>query len=102
MFDGESGDLRMADSNSRIAWHRAQLKKNREALKSLEVARFAGSHDKVGDTAKAMAELQRKIAESEKCIAAYERATKRPLGTDFRSLTNVSWSHWSSHTSDER
>ena len=47
----------MADSNSRIAWHRAQLKKNREALKSLEVARFAGSHDRRGDTAKAMAEL---------------------------------------------
>jgi hypothetical protein len=102
MFQDESGDLRMADSNSRIAWHRAQLKKNREALKSLEVARFAGSHDRRGATAKAMAELQRKIAESEKCIAAYERETKRPLGTDYRSLTNVSWSHWSSHTSGER
>jgi hypothetical protein len=102
MFDAESGDLRMADSNSRIAWHRAQLTKNREALKSLEVARFAGSHDRRGDTAKAMADLQRKVAESEKCIATYERETKRPLGTDFGSLTNVSWSHWSSHTSSER
>jgi hypothetical protein len=102
MLDGESGDLRMADSNSRIAWHRAQLKKNREALKSLEVARFAGSHDRRGDTAKAMAELGRKITESEKCIAAYERATKRPLGTDFGSLTNVSWSHWNSRTHGER
>ena len=92
----------MADSNSRIAWHRAQLKKNREALRSFEVARFAGSHDRRGETARAMAELQRKITKSEKCIAAYERETKRPLGTDFGSLTNVSWSHWSSHTSDER
>ena len=102
MFGGESGDLRMADSNSRIAWHRAQLKKNRAALKSLEVSRFAGSHDRRGDTAKAMAELARKIAGSEKCIAAYERATKRPLGTDFGSLTNVSWSHWNSHTNGGR
>jgi hypothetical protein len=102
MFVDESGDLRMADSNSRIAWHRAQLKKNRETLRSFEVARFAGSHDRSGDTANAMAALQRKIAESEKCIAAHERETKRPLGTDFRSLTNVSWSHWSSHTSGER
>ena len=44
----------MADSNSRIAWHRAQLKKNREALKALEVARFRGQHDKLGDMQKAM------------------------------------------------
>jgi hypothetical protein len=102
MLDGESGNLRMADSNSRIAWHRAQLKKNREALKSLEVARFNGSHDKVGDTQKAMAELQRKIAASEKCIADHDRTTKRPLGTDFGSLTNVSWGHWSAHTNGER
>ena len=29
-----------ADSNSRIAWHRVQLKNNREALKALETARF--------------------------------------------------------------
>lgn len=92
----------MADSDSRIAWHRTQLKKNREALRSLEVARFAGSHDRRGGAAKAMADLVRKIAESEKCIAAHERATKRPLGTDFGSLRNVSWSHWSSHTSEER
>jgi hypothetical protein len=35
----------MADSDSRIAWHRAQLKKNREALKALEVARFRSQHD---------------------------------------------------------
>ena len=102
MFGCESGDLPMADSNSRIAWHRAQLKKNREALKSFEVARFSGSHDRHGDAAKAMAELQRKIAESEKCIADFERATKRPLGTDFGSLTNASWSRWSSHTGGER
>ena len=87
----------MADSDSRIAWHRAQLKKNREALKALEVARFRGQHDKVGDTAKAMFELERKIAESEKCISEHERQTRRPLGTDFTSLKNVSWGNWSAH-----
>src|ERR1700759_2176705 len=100
MLGGESGDLPMADRNSRIAWDRAQVKKNPSALKSLGVSRFAGSHDRRGDTAKAMAELARKIAESEKCIATYERATKRPLGTDFGSLTNVSWSHWSAHNGE--
>jgi hypothetical protein len=85
----------MADTNSKIAWHRAQLKKNRDALKALEVARFKGGHDKLGDTQKAMFDLERKITESEKCIAAHERQSRRPLGTDFRSLTNVSWSDWS-------
>jgi hypothetical protein len=90
----------MADSNSRIAWHRAQLKRNRAALKSIEVARFGGSHDTRGDTEKAIVELRRKIGESEKCIATYERETKRPLGTDFGSLTNVSWGSWSAHTNE--
>jgi hypothetical protein len=85
----------MADSNSRIAWHRAQLKKNRETLKALEVARFRAQHDKVGDVQKAMIELERKIAESEKCIGGHERHTRRPLGTDFTSLKNVSWGNWS-------
>jgi hypothetical protein len=87
----------MADSDSRIAWHRAQLKKNREELKALEVARFSGRHDRIGNVEKAMFDLERKIAESEKCIAAYERQTRRPLGTDFGSLKNVSWGNWSAH-----
>ena len=85
----------MADSNSAIAWHRAQLKKNREALKGLEVSRFTGGHDKVGDIAKAIVRLERKIAESEKFISGHERHTRRPLGTDFSSLKNVSWGTWS-------
>jgi hypothetical protein len=87
----------MVDSNSKIAWHRAQLKKNRAMLKRLEIVRFKFGHNKVGETQKSIAELERKIAESEKCISAYERRTRRPLGTDFRSLTNVSWSHWNAH-----
>ena len=92
----------MADSNSKIAWHRARLKKNREALKALEVARLTTGHDKSGKTEKAIIELARKIAESEKCIAAYERQRRRPLGTDFGSLTNVSWSNWNFHGNGAR
>jgi hypothetical protein len=30
----------IADSNSDIAWHRVQLKKNRDAVKALETVRF--------------------------------------------------------------
>jgi ABC-type cobalamin transport system ATPase subunit len=92
----------MADSNSKIAWHRARLKKNREALKALEVARFTTGHHKSADTQKAIAELTRKIAESETCIAAHDRQTRRPLGTDFGSLTNVRWSAWNFHSSGQR
>jgi hypothetical protein len=36
----------IADSNSNIAWHRVQLKKNRDAVKALETARFT-----IGQTA---------------------------------------------------
>ena len=92
----------MADSNSNIAWHRTRLKKNREALKALELARFTSEQDRSGKTEKAIIELARKIAESEKCIAAYERQSRRPLGTDFRSLTNVSWSNWNFHSNGAR
>jgi hypothetical protein len=79
-----------------------QLKKNRAALKTLELARFTGGQNKPGETQKTIAELTRKIAESEKCIAAYEQQTRRPLGTDFRSLTNVSWGNWNAHTNGQR
>ena len=86
----------IADSNSNIAWHRVQLKKNRDAVKALETARFrigdiAGSSDR---TQKNIANLKRKIAESERCIAAHERRTKRPMATDRQSLASVSWSSW--------
>jgi hypothetical protein len=103
MLACESGKFAMAaDSNSKIAWHRVQLKKNRAALKQLEVARFTVGHDKLGGAQKAIDELSRKIAESEKCISAYEQQKRRPLGTDFRSLTNVSWGNWNAHTNGQR
>jgi hypothetical protein len=86
----------IADSNSNIAWHRVRLKKNRDAVKALETARFrigdiAGSSDR---TQKNIASLKRKIAESERCIAAHERRTKRPVATDLQSLASASWSNW--------
>ena len=91
-----------ADSDSRIAWHRVQLRKNREALKALEAARFTSGEiaGRRGQMSDAIADLKRKIAESEQCIAMYERQTKRPLTTDFRSLTGVNWSHWNAHGGD--
>ena len=92
----------MADTNSRIAWHRVQLKKNRAALKQLEVARFRVGQDRIGETQKTMDALSRKITESERCIAAFEQQSRRPLGTDFRSLTNVSWGDWNAHTNGQR
>jgi hypothetical protein len=98
--DFERGRTMIADSNSNIAWHRVQLKKNRAALKALEIARF-----RVGEMTgaaghaqqKALADLQRKIAESMRCIAAHERQTKRPLATDLRSLAQVSWGSWDAY-----
>jgi len=94
------GHTMIADSNSTIAWHRVQLKKNREALKALEIARF-----RVGEMTgpaghaqqKTVGDLQRKITESLRCIAAHERRTKRPLATDLRSLAQVSWGSWDGH-----
>jgi hypothetical protein len=94
----------IGDSNSSIAWHRVQLKKNREAMKALETARFrigyiAGSN---GETQKTILGLNRKIAESERFIASHERRSKRPLATDFQSLSSVSWSSWNARSVGRR
>ena len=87
-----------ADSDSKIAWHRAQLRKNREALKNLETGRFAfgeiaGSRH-AAHQQKTIAELKRKISESEQVVAGHEKETRRPRGTDFRSLASVPWGKW--------
>jgi hypothetical protein len=94
----------MGDSNSNIAWHRVQLKKNRDLLKALETGRFrtgniAGS---TGQTQKALASLRRKISESERCIAAHERRSRRPLATDVQSLAKVSWNSWNAQSPAHR
>jgi hypothetical protein len=83
-----------ADSNSNIAWHRVQLKKNRDAVKAFETARFTIGEMAGSKTHKTIATLKRKIAESERCIAAHERRTRRPVATDLQSLASVSWGSW--------
>ena len=94
----------MADSNSTIAWHRVQLRNNRDALKRLETARFrigdiVGTS---GETQKAVTQLKRKIAQSERCIADHERRTKRPVATDLRTLAGMSWSSWNARAVGRR
>ncbi len=94
----------IAESNSDIAWHRVQLKKNRDAVKALETARFRTGNiaSSSGQTQKTIANLKRKITESERCIAAYERRTKRPVATDLQSLASVSWSSWNTRGAGPR
>jgi hypothetical protein len=57
-----------ADSDSKIAWHRVQLRKNREALKVLETASFTvGEIAGSGRTHHAIVELKRKIVGALHC-----------------------------------
>ena len=95
-----------ADSNSKIAWHRAQVKKHREALKHFETAKFtfgaiAGAKT-IEQTQKAVAELRRKISDSEQVVAAHERQARRPLTTDYHSLASVAWSNWNTRGANPR
>ena len=87
-----------ADSNSQIAWHRAQIRKHRDTLKQLETSHFtfgAIAQPKVIDQSQQIvAELKRKVRESEQIVAAYERQARRPLSTDFQTLTSAPWSNW--------
>ena len=94
------------DSDSAIAWHRAQLKKLRETLRDIETARFTvgepSQASKAGKTQKTIAELEQKIRQSQHIIAAYERQTRRPLATDQRSLASISWGTWNAQTAHGR
>jgi hypothetical protein len=96
----------VADSDSNIAWHRVQLKKNRAELKALETARFTmgeiASSKRSGQTQKTIAELKRKIAQSERSVAEHDKRTRRPLTTDLQSLSNGSWGHWDSYTQQRK
>ena len=94
----------MADSNSTVAWHRVQLRNNRDALKRLQTARFrigdiVGTS---GETQKAAAQLKWKIAQSERCIADHERRTRRPVATDLRTLASLSSSSWNARVVGRR
>lgn len=90
----------VADSDSRIAWHRVQIRKNREAVKALEMLKLDG--DETAATQEKIAELHRRIAESERCIAEHERRTRRPLPTDLGTLARVSWSDWDASSKSRR
>jgi hypothetical protein len=96
----------VADSDSNIAWHRVQLKKNRAELKALETARFTmgeiATAKRNGQTQKAIAELKRKIAQSERVITDHDKRTRRPLTTDLQSLSNGSWSNWDAYTNQRK
>jgi hypothetical protein len=94
------------DSDSAIAWHRAQLKKLRETLRGIETTRFTVGESsqaiRAGKIRKTIAELEQKIRQSQHIIAAYERQTRRPLATDQRSLASVSWSAWNAQAAHGR
>src|SRR6478609_6863240 len=96
----------VADSDSNIAWHRVQLKKNRAELKALETARFTmgeiASSKRNGQTQKSIAELKRKILRSERAIGEHDKRTRRPLTTDQQSLSSGSWSHWDANTAQRQ
>lgn len=85
-----------ADSDSNIAWHRAQIKKHREILENFEsgkipIAEIANAK-KIATPLGVIADLKRKMAESEKIIASYERRNaKRPRTTDYQSLASFRW-----------
>jgi hypothetical protein len=90
-----------ADSDSRIAWHRAQVRKHRDALKRMEASKFAigasANPKAVAQDRKLIAELTQKIRLSEQVIAEHERQSRRPLATDLHSLANVAWGHWNAY-----
>jgi hypothetical protein len=90
-----------ADSDSRIAWHRAQVKKHRDALKRVETSKFtigkSANPKAVTQNRKLVAELTQKIRLSEQVIAEHERQSRRPLTTDLQSLANVAWGHWNAY-----
>ncbi len=84
----------MADSDSSIAWHRAQIKRLREALLDVEAAGVTGRKiarpKKTGRIGESITDLKRKIRQSEQIVDAYDRLhIKRPRGTDPQSLAGV-------------
>ena len=94
------------DSDSAIAWHRAQLRKLRETLRSVETARFtvgeSAQSNRTGSIQKTIAELEQKIRQSQHIIAAHERQTRRPLATDQQSLASVNWGSWAARSAPSR
>jgi hypothetical protein len=84
----------MADSDSSIAWHRAQIERLRETLLDLEARTMATGKivrsKKTGQARDGIAGLKRKLRQYEQIIEAHEpRNTRRPRGTDSQSLAGV-------------
>ena len=96
----------VADSDSRIAWHRAQVRRHRDTLRRIETARFTVGENSdpraIAQARKTVAELKDKIRQSEQIIALHDRQTRRPLATDLRSLSTIHWSHWNSYGTGPR
>ena len=96
----------VADSDSRIAWHRAQVRRHRDTLRRIETAKFTVGENSnpraIAPTQKTVAELKDKIRQSEQIIALHDRQTRRPLATDLRSLSNIHWSDWNSQGTGPR
>jgi hypothetical protein len=96
----------VADSDSRIAWHRAQVRRNRDTLRRIETAKFTVGENSdpraIAQVQKTVAELKDKIRQSEQIIARHDRQARRPLATDLRSLSTVHWSDWNSHGTGPR
>jgi hypothetical protein len=94
------------DSDSAIAWHRAQLRKLRETLKNIDAALFTvgepAHSTRTGKTQRTIADLQQKIRQSQQIIAAHERQTRRPLTTDRQTLASASWSNWNAQAAPSR
>jgi ribosome-binding protein aMBF1 (putative translation factor) len=95
-----------ADSDSRIAWHRVQVRKHRDTLTRVETSKFRGGETAdrkaIEQRGKLVAELKQKIKLSEQVIAQHERQGRRPLATDLHSLSNVSWGNWAAYGSGQR
>ena len=96
----------VADSDSRIAWHRAQLRKHRETLRRIDTAKFTvgelSDPKAIEQAQNTVAELKEKIRQSEQVIALHDRQTRRPLATDLKSLANVHWGDWNAHGTGPR
>ena len=88
-----------ADSNSQIAWHRAQIRKHRDALKQFETSRFtfgAIATPKATDQSQQIvAELKRKIRDSRTRSSRpmNDKCAARSLPT-FKPLASAPGSKW--------
>jgi hypothetical protein len=96
----------VADSDSRIAWHRAQVRRHSDTLRRIEAAKFAAGKNSdpraIAQAQKTVAELKDKIRQSEQIVALHDRQTRRPLATDLRTLSNIHWIDWNSNGTGPR